>query len=295
MNKFIAVIIILFTLCGCTWAAGEDHLKKGMQFYMADECIDAMIAWKKAVEEGNGAAACFIGTIYQDGGKGIEENPDNAIKWYQTAIDMGAVEGVALMAALYVKGYGSIPNNPVKGYELIKTVEDSNNWMVASYLVDFYTNGWGTQRDFNKAREIASRLSVESFMGMFGVEVEKAEKGAVENIEKMIEKKFAEIADIEKKHALAPAPTEKFPIKDLDVILRENSARIQGEITNNSGKKYESAAFTLSFYNESNKLLGSAMVVILNFEKNETVTFNAVCTKNLSGWKTYKIRLDSGS
>jgi hypothetical protein len=68
---------------------------------------------------------------------------------------------------------------------------------------------------------------------------------------------------------------------------------VQGEITNNSGKSYEGAIFKLSFYDGNNKLLGAADVAVENFGKGETVTFEGVSQKDLSNWKTYKIRLET--
>jgi hypothetical protein len=68
---------------------------------------------------------------------------------------------------------------------------------------------------------------------------------------------------------------------------------VQGEITNNSGKSYEGALFKLSFYDEGNKLLGAADIAVENFEKGETVTFDGISDKNLSKWKTFKVRLST--
>jgi hypothetical protein len=67
---------------------------------------------------------------------------------------------------------------------------------------------------------------------------------------------------------------------------------VEGEITNNSGKSYETAIFKISFYDASGKLLGAADVAIMNFGSGETVTFDGISEKDLSGWKSYKARLD---
>jgi len=86
--------------------------------------------------------------------------------------------------------------------------------------------------------------------------------------------------------------TEKFQLKDVSVSYMPGISMVEGEITNNSGKSYETAIFKLSFYDADGKLLGAADVVVMNFEKGETITFDGVSEKDLRKWKTYKVRLD---
>ena len=88
---------------------------------------------------------------------------------------------------------------------------------------------------------------------------------------------------------------EPFPLKDVEVeyVNLAGMSRIIGEVTNNSGKSYQMATFKLSFYDESGKLLGAADFLIHNLKEGETVTFESASEKNVSAWKTCKIRLDS--
>jgi len=88
------------------------------------------------------------------------------------------------------------------------------------------------------------------------------------------------------------AAEEKFPLKDVTVESISGMAMVQGEITNNSGKAYNTAIFKISFYDGNGKLVGVADFAIENFSVGETVTFDGVGTKEIKGWKTYKVRLD---
>jgi hypothetical protein len=90
------------------------------------------------------------------------------------------------------------------------------------------------------------------------------------------------------------ADAEKFPLKDVSVEYNEDveMSLVEGEITNNSGKSYETAIFKLSFYDGAGKLIGAADIAIMNFENGDTVTFDGVSDKDLSNWETYKVRLD---
>lgn len=87
---------------------------------------------------------------------------------------------------------------------------------------------------------------------------------------------------------------ETFPISNLSVEFESmlGMTTIQGEITNNSGKSYEACIFKMSFYDDNGKLLGTADVSVMNFNKGETVTFDSFSDKDLRKTSKYKIRLD---
>ena len=85
---------------------------------------------------------------------------------------------------------------------------------------------------------------------------------------------------------------EEFPVKSVRFEHIEDMTMVQGEITNNSGKSYETALFKMSFYDDAGDLLGAADIAIMNFKEGETVTFDGISMQDLSGAKTHKIRLE---
>jgi hypothetical protein len=89
---------------------------------------------------------------------------------------------------------------------------------------------------------------------------------------------------------------EKFPLSDISVEYSSGiGSIIEGQMTNNSGRRYETAIFKISFFDGENKLLGAADVVIMEgFEEGDTVTFMAATTtdKDVRKWKSYKVRLE---
>lgn len=91
------------------------------------------------------------------------------------------------------------------------------------------------------------------------------------------------------------AANDHFPIKDLSIDYDFGMTMIEGDITNNSGKSYKSIILKISFYGKNEKLLGAADIVLLDFKKGETATFQDVATKDLSGAKSYKVRVTSSS
>lgn len=75
-------------------------------------------------------------------------------------------------------------------------------------------------------------------------------------------------------------------------IYRTNAfgwAEFLGEITNNSGKDYDMAIFTLSIYSEDKKLIDAPTFIIHNFANGSTVTFGAASTQKLPDKILYKI------
>jgi hypothetical protein len=127
---------------------------------------EAIAVWEKAVSEGNGDAAFEIGALYQRGGKGqgkdreIPETPAKAVEWYAKAMAMGSPRGCIAMAFLYADGYGPLPQDEEKAFELAWNIEEEDrDDFIKDRLALFYTSYWRTRADLAKARQIAERLS----------------------------------------------------------------------------------------------------------------------------------------
>lgn len=89
---------------------------------------------------------------------------------------------------------------------------------------------------------------------------------------------------------------DKFPVSDVTVEKNVLGMwEVMGQISNNSGRDYTLTVFKMSFFDENNKLLGTADFIINNFEDGEVVTFeDSAVQKDIGKWKSYKIRLESG-
>ncbi|MCC8179415.1 MAG: FxLYD domain-containing protein [Planctomycetes bacterium] len=87
---------------------------------------------------------------------------------------------------------------------------------------------------------------------------------------------------------------DKFPINDLSVESMFGMYQVMGQITNTSGRTYGVAAFKLSFFDENEKLLGFADIPLMNLEDGDTVVFSGISQQDISNWKSYRIRLETG-
>ena len=174
--KKIIIMAVVFVLCLCQSALSAEtsadvitHVKhenssqyftKGLELYEAHKYTESMITLKKAVEEGDAWAAALIGSIYANGGDGIERSTKNAVKWYNKATEMGYPASDAFFAMRYYYGDG-VPKNNKKAYQLIHCIEHlelEDDDIIPNIASLFYMRGIGTPIDMEKARLIANRI-----------------------------------------------------------------------------------------------------------------------------------------
>lgn len=178
MRKFITVALLII-VCLCQSAMASEisgdvitHVKhenlsqyfiKGRELYKAGKYTESMITLKKAVEESDAWAAALIGAIYGNGGDGIEQNTNNAVKWYNKAKEMGYPASDAFFAMRYYYGDG-VPKNDKKAYQLIHAIENldvEDDDIIPNIASLFYIRGIGTPKDMEKATRIANRIKDE--------------------------------------------------------------------------------------------------------------------------------------
>ena len=140
----------------------------------------AMITFKKAVEEGDGRAAMWIGIMYAQAECGIPEHPQNAMKWYQKSLELGFPGANAFIALLYLNGQG-VPMDKQKAFHYMSKLEDVEyNDFVDDMLLNitsrFYHEGIGTRKDFKTARKIASRIVRDGLRNDVLQEIARAEE-----------------------------------------------------------------------------------------------------------------------
>lgn len=143
----------------------SQYFVKGQELYEANKDTEAMITLKKAVEEGDAWAAAIIGSIYANGGNGIERSTSNAVKWYNKATEMGYPASDAFFAQRYLFGDG-VKKDIKKAYQLIHGIENldvEDSDIIPAVAYKFYLEGIGTPKDIQKARLIANRIKDEKF------------------------------------------------------------------------------------------------------------------------------------
>jgi hypothetical protein len=92
----------------------------------------------------------------------------------------------------------------------------------------------------------------------------------------------------------SPITTSENKITFNNVIVENNMgiSSVSGEVTNSDTKPH---AFSLivSFYDENQKMIGTAIGTVTNIDAGSTKAFNAISTSNVSNAKKYKVSVDS--
>jgi len=90
-----------------------------------------------------------IGTFFEDG-VGVEKDIDQAVYWYERAVELGDDLAKSNLADILRKGSQGYPKDLKRAFELYK----SCGLPYAFYRVgEFYENGWGVEKDLEKAKE----------------------------------------------------------------------------------------------------------------------------------------------
>jgi uncharacterized lipoprotein YehR (DUF1307 family) len=86
---------------------------------------------------------------------------------------------------------------------------------------------------------------------------------------------------------------EKIVFSNTKVELNKenNFTRVFGEVSNNDSKKH-TFSFTVTFYDNDNKILGTASGAMLDLEANKTKTFDSY-GNGIFDTNNYKIQIDT--
>jgi TPR repeat protein len=133
-----------------------------VDLFIEGKYTEALAAWEKAVEEGNGRAATLIGdNIYRTGIGEIQPDAVKMATYYQKAADLKDTRGIACLADVYRRGEGGITQDLSKAYALLKSVENVEDDVISDIAAAFYSVGAGTPVDYSKARLLASKIKDE--------------------------------------------------------------------------------------------------------------------------------------
>ena len=119
--------------------------------------------FEKALEMGDTNAAAVLGTLYTQG-IGVEANYSRAYEYLEKAIAGGSVQAMISMGLLYRNGNG-VTRNYTKAFEYTKMASDSGNIESLSNLAVFYLNGEGVERNLEKAVEYMKKAAGTGFYG----------------------------------------------------------------------------------------------------------------------------------
>ena len=105
------LLLLLALICSMAASAknADELYAEGKALYEAKDYAAALAKLKPAATKGHKKAQYRVGRCY-DKGYGVEENNEEALKWYAKAADQGYYKAEYQMARAYVKGKGVAPD-----------------------------------------------------------------------------------------------------------------------------------------------------------------------------------------
>jgi len=158
----------------------------------------------------------------------------------------------------------------------------------------------------NVEKKKQSKIAVSSIARLDSLEptVRQLEK-SVYSLNNKVEKLQKRVSALEKYITSQSKPSPKtsrspknnkssFPYRNVRFNKEPDSnyIRVIGEITNNSGKKYDMAIFTISVYDNHNRLMDIDTIIISSFERGQTKSFDALFEPLAYPIHHYKIDFD---
>ena len=117
MKRLLLMLSLLLSMAAS--AQNADALyEEGKALYDAKDYVAALAKLKPAAQLGHKKAQYRVGRCY-DKGHGVEENNEEALKWYSESADQGYYKAEYQMARAYMKGKG-VPVNEKKAKMWLK-------------------------------------------------------------------------------------------------------------------------------------------------------------------------------
>ena len=209
MRQMSLSIILLITISTAAWpqntaevrldavikiqdqAKDLKTLKQGWSAYDLGNYEAALSLWMPLAEMGNPSAQVFIGLMHNQG-HAVEQNINNAVKWYALASDQGHAPAKWRLAILYYHGSG-LTQDYQKAAELFHSAAKLGDTYSQKALGLMYSKGFGVPKNDMLAYswldiagingfKLASQLQNEIIKQMLPEEVAKAKSKAEECI-----------------------------------------------------------------------------------------------------------------
>ena len=146
MRKFLFLLALTTTLAGRAEAALSD----GVLAYQYKQYPTAFAEFTYLAEEGNPAAAYYLGKLYQEG-LGTPQNLAKARALYQAADSGYYFPATAELGKMLLLGSAQVPAEPARGIALLKKATHAGEPEAAFELGMAYTNGTGVDVNLNYA------------------------------------------------------------------------------------------------------------------------------------------------
>ena len=144
-RSFVAAILL--------WALssmpGRADTADGLTEFRNGRFSEAVSQWRAAAAQGDGAAALYLGVLY-DTGFGVPQSPADALAWYQRGGERGNVTAMFNAAVMYDSGRGTA-SDPAAALTWYEQASRAGSGRASYDLGLIFENGAGTPRDRQRA------------------------------------------------------------------------------------------------------------------------------------------------
>ncbi|KAH9498267.1 Protein sel-1 1 [Bulinus truncatus] len=102
-------------------------------------------------DKGDQQAQIVLGTLYYQGGKGVQINHEQAYHYFSTAAEAGNGHAMGYLGKMHSEGSPFVKQSNTTAYEYFKKSAEKNNHIGQAGLGLMYLNGLGVEKDTNKA------------------------------------------------------------------------------------------------------------------------------------------------
>jgi len=138
---------VLFSASSQSWAASRDSDDDGKAARKA-----AAKAVKEAAENGDVKAQLVLGLMHAQGGMGVRHSYKDAAKWWKAASEQGSARATYFLGELYVMGKG-VDEDPDMALKLFRKAADKNDAKAQTAMGRLALDGVGMPKNVKQAVE----------------------------------------------------------------------------------------------------------------------------------------------
>lgn len=129
--------------------SAEKQYELGIEYYNNQEYSKAVEHLRKAAEQGNADAQCWLGICYVNG-DGVTQNYTEAAKWIRKAAEQGNADAQYCLGLCYYNGDG-VTQNKTEAVKWIRKAAEQGNADAQHSLGICYYNGDGVTQNYTEA------------------------------------------------------------------------------------------------------------------------------------------------
>jgi len=119
----------------------------------AEQLDEKLKETKEKAENGDAEAMFYLGYMYGYGKNGVEEDLEEAYKWYKKSADAGDVMGTALVGSCLLNGWG-VKKDRTEGLTMLAVAAAGGSNYACFYLGEMYFDGlYGSKVDYASAKK----------------------------------------------------------------------------------------------------------------------------------------------